>query len=185
MNAYRNLSDSELATLINSQDKNALEEIYLRYWGILYQHALKILHDSNKAADIVQDLFTHLLCNMGNYQINTPIQFYLYRSIRNRVIDNFNHWQHQQKYLDSLKAMYQEGNYQTDETILENELKKRIESALHTLPAKMRQVFEMSRNTGMSHKEIAVNFHISEETVKAQVKKALKLLRKKLTALFF
>jgi RNA polymerase sigma-70 factor (ECF subfamily) len=184
MNAYRELSDSELTVLLQQQDKAALEEVYLRYWAVMYQHARKIIHDSNKAEDIVQDIFIHLLTNMENLHINTPLKFYLYRAIRNRVIDNFKNWKHQQKYIDSLKGMKEQGEYITDETILENELKKRIEQAITDLPPQMRKVFEMSRIQHLSYQEIAETTNTSVNTIKTTIQRALKSMRAKVTSLF-
>ncbi|HEY0177910.1 MAG TPA: sigma factor-like helix-turn-helix DNA-binding protein [Pedobacter sp.] len=41
----------------------------------------------------------------------------------------------------------------------------------------MREIFELSRKSHLSHKEIAVLLDLSEQTVRTQVKKALKILR--------
>jgi RNA polymerase sigma-70 factor (ECF subfamily) len=48
----------------------------------------------------------------------------------------------------------------------------------------MREVFELSRNEQLSHREIAERLDISEQTVKKQVQNALKILKAKLGPLF-
>jgi RNA polymerase sigma factor (sigma-70 family) len=60
-----------------------------------------------------------------------------------------------------------------------------IEKQIAELPPKTRLVFEMSRKTNLSRKEIAEELQISEETVKSHMHGALKALRVKLGALFF
>ena len=71
----------------------------------------------------------------------------------------------------------------TDETIREKELKGIIEREIASLPAKMRAVFEMSRNENLSYKEIAEELCISDKTVKKQINNAIKILRKKINLL--
>ncbi|MNL44326.1 RNA polymerase sigma factor [compost metagenome] len=61
----------------------------------------------------------------------------------------------------------------------ERELTRLLQQEIDKLPAKMRQVFEMSRNQHLSHAEIAQQLGISDQTVKKQVNNALKILRSK------
>jgi len=184
MNAYRNLSDSDLVIKMNNHDVAALEEVYLRYWAMLYQHARKMLNDDATAEDTTHDLFAKMLSNMGSLNIKGELSAYLYRSVRNHVINQYHKSTHQQKYIDSMKQYYDEGVSLTDDTILEKELKIRIEKALTTLPDRMREVFLLSRRDELSYREIAATTSISEETVRTQIKRALKILREKL-AIFF
>jgi RNA polymerase sigma-70 factor (ECF subfamily) len=60
-----------------------------------------------------------------------------------------------------------------------------IEKEIADLPAKMREVFELSRKTFLSHKEIAGQLDLSEKTVRNQVNNALKVLRVKLGIFVF
>ncbi|SDF76017.1 RNA polymerase sigma factor [Chitinophaga filiformis] len=184
MGALGTLTDNELVTLLDNGEVAALEEIYLRYWGLLYQHARKMLHDDALAQDIVQDLFTALLTGMGRLNVHAPLDLYLYRAIRNRVIDNFDRSVNRQKYIDAVGKVYRCGRYDTDEMVLANEMKHRIEQAVADMPPKMREVFELSRESYMSRKEIADAINVSEGTVKTQMTRALKILRSKLTVLF-
>ncbi|ACU62094.1 RNA polymerase sigma factor [Chitinophaga pinensis] len=134
MGALRSLSDSELAGRLAAVDTAAVEEVYLRYWGLLYQHARKMLRDDAQAEDIVQDIFVYLMNNLGRLSISTSLSSYLYRAVRNRVIDCLDKDSNRQRYVNSIKAIYERGEYVTDETIRENEMKKRIEDAVEAFP---------------------------------------------------
>lgn len=182
---YRNLSDQELAVKLDELDRAALEEVYLRYWAVLYDHARKMLRDDEAAEDLVQDLFTYLLTHLGNLNINSSLSSYLYRAVKNSVINRFHKNSNRQKYVDSLKDFYNQGSYATDEKVLENDLKQRIEKAVANFPTKMREVFELSRKENLSRKEIAAVTHTSEHTVNAQLGRALKILKSKLSIWFF
>jgi RNA polymerase sigma-70 factor (ECF subfamily) len=88
-------------------------------------------------------------------------------------------------YINSLQDFIDQGVYITDEQIREKELSAQIEKEILCLPQKMREVFELSRNTDMSYKKIGQQLHISDKTVKKQVGNAVKILRLKLgTAIF-
>ena len=65
----------------------------------------------------------------------------------------------------------------TDFLVRENDLKALIEKEIHLLPPKMREVFILSRNKRMSHREIADVLAISEQTVSTHIKRALRVLR--------
>ncbi|MDO7743049.1 MAG: sigma-70 region 4 domain-containing protein, partial [Pedobacter sp.] len=75
-------------------------------------------------------------------------------------------------------------NY-ADHRIRERDLATIIEKEISCLPAKMREVFELSRKSHLSHKEIAILLDLSELTVRTQVKKALRILRLKLGLLIY
>jgi RNA polymerase sigma-70 factor (ECF subfamily) len=181
MNAYAHFTDAELAQKLNLLDKTAFAEVYDRYWAVLYSHARRLLRDNEQAGDVVQDIFTSLLQNMGKLNPAIPLSSYLYASVRNRIISMIRHDKVQMNYLTYLKSYTTEGVYATDDIVRERELKEQIEREVALLPPKMRAVFEMSRRAHLSHKEIADNASISEETVKRQISFALKILRSKLS----
>lgn len=65
----------------------------------------------------------------------------------------------------------------TENTLEYNELMGIVEKTLTALPERRRQVFEMSRLQGMSHKEIASNLNISTKTVENHLTLALQNFR--------
>jgi RNA polymerase sigma-70 factor (ECF subfamily) len=185
MNVYRSLPDSELVNRINQQDTGALEEIYLRYWAGLLDFSYRLLKDTSLAEDLVQDIFMGLLSNMGNLEIkNTSLESYLYRSIRNKVINQYHKNINKQKYVESLKDFVKQGVFATDELVLEREMKRRIEEAIATFPPKMREVFELSRKEYLSRREVAKAANVTESTVDTHINRALKILKNTLSCLF-
>ncbi|MVT40265.1 RNA polymerase sigma-70 factor [Chitinophaga oryziterrae] len=185
MNVYRSLADSELVTRLNQHDMAALEEVYLRYWPGLYDYAYRMLKDGPAAEDLTQDLFIKLLSNKESLQIgHTSLQSYLYRSIRNAVINQFHKDKNRQKYIESLKEFMENGVSATDELILEKEMTQRIEAAIATFPPKMKEVFELSRKQFLSRREVAKAAKVTESTVDTHINRALKIL-KNVLGLFF
>jgi RNA polymerase sigma-70 factor (ECF subfamily) len=183
MGVYKLLSDGELVHKLIELDRDAVAEVYLRYSSLLFAHAFKMLRDRDLAKDVVQDIFASLLTSAGNLNFKTPLDSYLYRSVKNQIIDVFRKDRYKEKYISSLKDYIHQSENKTDERIFEREMKLRIESAVASFPPKMREIYEMSRNAHLSRKEIAKEINVSEETVKMQLKRALRILRSKLTLL--
>jgi len=181
---YYSSSDLELAALIANDDDQAFAEIYRRYKGVLFLHAYRMLGDQEEAKDILQELFTTLWLNRKEIKPHTSFSSYLYKALRNRIFDVIAHKKVEQKYISSLAAFIEQGECVTDQQVREKELTVLIEQEVSLLPPKMREVFEMSRNTDLSYKEIAEELHISDKTVKKQVSNALHILRQKLDLVF-
>jgi len=182
---YTLYSDAQLADLLNQRDKEAFEEIYNRYWGLLFSHANKMLRDEDQAQDVVQELFANLLSQMGEFYYKSTISSFLYTSVRNMVLNLIRYNKVRVNYADSLQDYYNKGEWATDEVLRENELSRQIEKEIQNLPPKMRAIFELSRKQYLSHREIAEATGVSEGTVKKQLYYAIAKLRSKLSSLFW
>jgi len=179
INTRSSLSDQELFALVQASDKKAYEEIYNRYWGLLYLHALKMLKDEDEAKDVIQELFTTLWLNSNQIKLRTSLSSYLYTSVRNRILNIFEHQKIKQNYLASLND-FNEDYCPTADWIRERELTLIIEKEIVHLPSKMRKVFELSRQANFSYKEIAQQLNISDKTVKKQISNAVRILKSKI-----
>jgi RNA polymerase sigma-70 factor (ECF subfamily) len=67
-----------------------------------------------------------------------------------------------------------------DSEAREAELNAAIQAAIAGLPDRCREVFELSRVSGLKYSEIATRLGISVKTVEAQMGKALRVMREKL-----
>lgn len=184
MYAFQNISDQELIMLLREGDKRAYTEIYNRYKNLLYNHAYKKLGNHDEVKDILQELFTNLWNKRAEIPDTINMSGYLYSGMRNRIFNLFSHKQVENRYLASLQEFINERNYTTDLLVREKEFASLIQKEIDTLPAKMREVFLLSRKEYLSHKEIAEKLSISEQTVSKQVTNALKILRLRLGSLF-
>jgi RNA polymerase sigma-70 factor (family 1) len=184
MKNYKTLADSELCTFLNQADKKAYTEIYIRYFPKLFLHALDRLKSEDDAKDLVQTIFTYIWINHSAVT-PTNLKAYLYASTKNAVINFINRQKKGTAYLDTLHPYLQEGECITDHLVRENMLSDIIEAEINRLPPKMRQVFLLRRKEFLSIKEIALQLEISEETVKTQIKNAIRILRVRLTLLAY
>ncbi|WP_379019232.1 RNA polymerase sigma factor [Parapedobacter deserti] len=175
---YGRYTDHRLLSLLKSGDERAFAEIYQRYWEVLFRHALRILQDDDLAKDALQDVFATLWDKHATIDDRGRLSAFLYRSVRNRVFDLLDHSKVKNAYLSMVTKVADEGVWSVDAHIREKELAKAIEREVANMPEGMRRVFELNRRDGLSYREIASELHISENTVKVQVSRALRLLRK-------
>ncbi|WP_316793338.1 RNA polymerase sigma-70 factor [Pedobacter frigoris] len=180
MEPYTKISDTELFRLLKSGDERAFTEIYKRYWSVLYLHARHMLHNRDSARDVVQEVFTAIWNKAADMELSVSLKAYLYRSIRNSVLNTIRKEKYESHYLEELGGFYEKGDFSTDSEVDFNELKRLIEQEVELLPDKMRQVFQLSRNEYLTHAEIAERLDISDLTVKKQINKAIHILRRKL-----
>ncbi|MBB5438804.1 RNA polymerase sigma-70 factor (ECF subfamily) [Pedobacter sp. AK017] len=179
MAAYSGYTDQELTALLKSGDRIAFTEIYNRFFSLLYLHAFSRLRDKDDAKDTVQELFTALWVKHESISF-TNLSNYLYTAVRNRVMNVISHKSVESKYLSALPPSVVIENCITDHRLRERQLTAIIEKEVAALPPKMRAAFELSRKTNMSHKEIANELGITEQSVRSHVKNALKILRLRL-----
>jgi RNA polymerase sigma-70 factor (family 1) len=181
---YESYSDAELTEFLTLRDTHAFEAIYNRYFALIYSFARKMLQDDNHAEDITQEVFTSLYEKMGRVHIES-LRSYLYQSVRNMIIDFIRHKQVKTDYVTSFQSFYEQGEWATDNVVIENELRRQIENEIENLPPKMRAIFELSRKAHLSHKEIAAASGVTEGTVKKQLFYALKILRSRLSCVIW
>lgn len=180
MSLYSIYSDQELASLLTRGDRIAFAEIYDRFKGLLFVHAYKRLNNQAEAEDVVHDLFSTLWNKREELIINTQLAGYLYTAVRNRIFKIIVHKQIESKYITSIQHSLNEGHNITDHLVRSKELAKIIEKEISALPPKMREIFILSRQQNLSHKEIAEKLSLSELTVSKQITNALKILRVRL-----
>lgn len=185
MSSYSSFSDVELAELLNTDDSVAYTVIYNRYFHTLYIHAFQKLNNKQEAQDVVHELFAQLWNKRKELNIKTNLLGYLHTGVRNKILDHISRQQVRNKYINSLQSFLGSNYNVTDHRIREKQLTELINKGISDLPNKMREIFELSRKNALSHKQIATQLNLSEQTVKKQVNNALRILRTKLGTMLF
>ena len=173
-------SDIELIDLIKSGDETAFTVIYHRYWRLIYAHVYKMLRDEEEAKDIVQEVFSNLWLKADQIPQQQNFAGYLYVAARHKVLNAIRHDKFQNDYFNSLAKYVNEASEETLQYLDERDLMAAIEKEIAALPPRMRQVFELSRKENLSHKEIGKLLGTSDETVKKQINRSLKIIRSNL-----
>ncbi|MVZ61065.1 RNA polymerase sigma-70 factor [Sphingobacterium humi] len=184
MKIYSDLCDADLLVILKNDNEQAYEAIYKRYHSLLFIYAHKKLLDKKEAEDVVQDVLLKLWHNRQQLDERMSLPAYLYTAVRNKAFDIFAHQQVSEKYLASL-ADFNPAVANTDYLLRENQLKELIQREIDALPVRMREIFQLSRRDKLSNKEIAAYLDLSPHTVDTQIKRALRLLKKRLGYYFW
>ncbi|SDF80001.1 RNA polymerase sigma-70 factor, ECF subfamily [Mucilaginibacter pineti] len=179
MAKYSDLSDQELIDLLNKDDEAAYEEIYNRYWPILYQSAYNILRDKSGCMDVLQEVFVWLWEHREHLQIINP-KGYLLSAVKYKVANYIRKGKVRRALFTELEVTDLNELPFYDDSLEVRELKQIIAQFTSELPDKARQVFYLSRTEHLSNKEIAERLGISEKTVENQMTTNLKKLRLKM-----
>jgi len=183
MENYGSLTDKELIVLLRAGDRGAFTQVYNRYWSSMYAHVYKMLRNREEAMDLVQDLFSALWLKSSELNPETKLSGHLYLSARNRVFNLIRQNRVKNDYLGAVIKFAEESGTEMMEQLDEKDLMEAIEAEIRNLPEKMREVFELSRKHNLSHKEIAQQLGISDQTVRKQVQNALRILKPRLQSL--
>lgn len=183
MAGYSKYSDQELTEFLRDGDRMAYTEIYNRYDRLLYLFAYKRIGNREEVKDIIHEVFLSLWINHEHINLTYSLTTYLHSAVRNKIIDLIARKQVSFRYIETFNYFVESGQNTTDHLIRHNELQALIEKEVQALPQKMREVFDLSRKSNYSRKEIAEELGLSEQTVKSHMQHALKILKVKLGSL--
>ncbi len=175
------LSDAELVQLWHNGDDVAFEMIYKRYASKLLATAMRKTGERSVSEEFVNDAFLKLYTEKQKKRNIESIEAYLSTIIKNRVIDHYRHVSVQKKYEEFRAKHYSELDFSTINELQAKELREQIDLDMAKLPPKCRTVFNLSRFSNMSNKEIAQFLDISENTVEQHMRKALRLMKSSLS----
>lgn len=189
MEQYKLHRDQELVELMRHGDERILMEIYNRYWDKMLAVAFNRLGNQEEAEECVQDVLYKLWKLKDElYLQKANLSHYLARAIRNHAFNILDKRHRANLKSEKYQPLPDINTLSPEQAIIIKELQERIDESINALPAQCRLVFKMSRQDGLSNKEIAQNLSISENTVKSHLKKANKDIQGKLdflTALLF
>lgn len=183
---------SVLIQQLKDGNEKAFEQIVKSYWPRLYAFANIYVIDKEAAKEIVQDTFLVLWDQRRNLDDNTCLITYLMVVSRNKCLNYLKSLQLDTIPIDDLNeyTVYQRGNiYVLEDDSLEilitKELAQAIAISLEKLPTRTREIFMLSRYSGLRNKEIADQLEISTKNVEYHINNALKQLKSDLTKDYF
>ena len=158
-------------------DEDAFCELYATYKNRLIYFAMRFLKSREYAEDVFQDAFTVVWQSRRFINPDASFSSYLYTIMRNRILNQLRNAANEEKLKESILSQALDYTEDTKRDVMLNDLKSLISHALQQLTPRQREIFEMSREAQLSHKEIADKLGISVNTVQEHISISLKLIR--------
>ena len=171
----------DLLARLRDGDAAAFDAVFRAWYAPLVRLADAMLHDRGAAEEVVQDVMLELWRRRAGLDPAGTPQAYLFRSTRNRALNQLRHRRVQTKTEPQIVAEAPD-NPRADTGLGAAELERAIHDAIATLPPRCREVFELSRFHGLKYGEIALTLGVSVKAVEAQMGRALRTLRERLAA---
>ena len=181
------MDDHELISAVINNDREAFNDLVLKYRDRVFHHAYYLLQNYETAEDITQEVFLKSFQKLHLFRGGSFLAWLL-KITKNLCYDEFRTWKRTS--LISLEPLNNEGdpfetsrrtennNRQAEESVESNELREELEYGLFGLPAYYQTAVNLVDFQDFSYKEAATSLGISIGTLKSRLERGRKQLRK-------
>jgi len=176
--------DNTILEQLKSGDENALKSLFDTYYSALCLYSVQITESLHQSEDIVQELFINFWEKKLYNNIENGLRIYLFYAVRNQSVA---YARKNNKYLD-IQDLEEQIYSPIDDSYDEEDLKykyEKLHQSLKQLSAQEYKVLTEIVLNGKKYKEVAADLNISVNTVKTHLGRALKILRKDNTYIFY
>lgn len=136
----------------------------------LYNYSFKVLKESTLSEELVQETFIKLWEKFENVsESERSIESFLIVTLKNKIIDEYRKSKTREKH-NTLYVLNASIETEIDK---QWELLQHIDEIYATLEQKTIDIFKLSRDKGLTYKEISLQKKISIKTVELHISKAL------------
>ena len=175
------INEREIVLRLIDGDEDAFCELYATYKNRLLYFAMRFVKSRDFAEDIFHDAFTVIWQGRRFIDPNASFSSYLYTIMRNRILNQIRNMEKEDTLKESILSQAIDYSDDTKNNILSGDLKNIIQKAFESLTPRQQEIFRMSREELLSHKEIADKLGISIHTVQEHISLALHTIRTYLT----
>lgn len=167
----------KLVRQLKKGDVTSFNMIFKNYNQKVYNFCLHLLKNNKDAEEVTQEVFVALWQNREKINVKTSFSAYIYGIARNNIFNIYRKSFYLQAYTEYLASSDKSMEFVTEDQVIFNELNVFLNNTIEKLPPKRKEVFMLSRNEGLTYREIAARLKISENTVDVQIRKALEFIK--------
>lgn len=170
-------NEQELIQGCRRGDRAAQKRLYDTFSPKMYALCCRYVKDSMEAEDVLVTAFTKILDKINQYKSEGSFEGWIRRVVVNEALT----WLRRNRNM-YLELELEAADYEPDYKSLSDHLEAEdLMTMINELPSGYRIVFNLYAIDGYSHKEIADQLGISENTSKSQLSRARAYLQKLLT----
>ncbi len=182
-------NDARLMLRYRDGDAAAFAALYARYKGPLYRYLLRHVRSASAAADLFQEVWSHLIATRARYEPRARFATFLFHIAHNCTIDFFRRDLHLRRAMpahDSESSLLEAEvpEHQHPDKVAEFvEQQSALLAAVAALPREQREAFLLREETGLNVEEIARITEVPIETAKSRLRYAVRKLKESLRPL--
>ncbi len=178
LKVMRQIEDEQLLGMMEKGSERAFEELYIRYKKKLHSFCCFLLKSANVADDVVQDVFVTIWHNREKINTHQSFSSYLYTITRNKALNELRSERSTER-LDEIAegqhVLFSDDN--TEAAVILKEYEILLQEAIDLLPEERRRIYRMSREEGLTYKDIGECLGISHHTVQAHISSSVQFIR--------
>ena len=173
-------SEKELIKALKEGSLDAFNMIFERYSKVLLAFCIKFTRNQHDAEDIVHSTFLRLWRIKARIRQEETLKSLLFIIAKSYLIKSYTR-SRKDKIFDSLDPNHEhfESSHKADHAAEYNSLLENIMEEVNKLSPTQKAVIEQAKLNGMSSKEIASMYGLSEQTVRNQLSLGIKKIKSK------
>lgn len=185
--------DARLLARLQAGDETAIRDLAETYGSKIYQLAFRYLRNKEDAEEVMQDVLFKVHRKVGAFRGDAALSSWIYRITFNAAMSRLRTAKYQRTQKDELSITMHDADEQSsvpldladwsdmaDERVFRSQLRKRVFSAILSLPAIYRAPVLLRDIQGMSTEEASAMLRVKDQTLKSRLHRGRLILRKQL-----
>jgi RNA polymerase sigma-70 factor (ECF subfamily) len=181
-NPYEATTDEELARIVVAGQPEVFACLYERYYSRVYRMAYGMTARHDAAEDLAQEIFMRAYQKINLFAGQSSFSTWFYRLAFNHALNYCKARSRKERASasDFDRLALASPSRHMDKKILEGEVHTEVHRALFSLKPKFRLIVILKDIEGLGYEEIAERMNCSTGTLASQLKRARRLLARKL-----
>ena len=185
--------DARLLARLQAGDETAIRDLAETYGSKIYQLAFRYLRNKEDVEEVMQDVLFKVHRKVGAFRGDAALSSWIYRITFNAAMSRLRTAKYQRTQKDELSITMHDADEQSsvaldladwsdmaDERVFRSQLRKRVFSAILSLPAIYRAPVLLRDIQGMSTEEASAMLRVKDQTLKSRLHRGRLILRKQL-----
>ena len=165
---------------LKNGEYSSFDALFKKYAESLFAFVVSITKNSFIAEEITQEVFSKVWEKRDRIEEHYSFKSFLFSITYNETVSYLRKQKSEKNKIESFTSISSFSSNETEYEVEFKNLESIANKVIDELPDKRKQIFKMSREQGLTNKEIAEALQISVKTVENQMTSALKVLRQKL-----